>query len=117
MGSGGFIVAAALFGHLAVPLAVAGLVLGGGTLFTGLAFHRPLRAVRFSNKDFSAEVDEAEESASIAKDAEALSRSWLSLLRSWCATSGVSRLYRGERRRRGDSAGRGFRAKLSGGSN
>ena len=48
-----------------------------------MGFGRPLRAFRFSKSGVAAEADIIEESAAIAKDAEALSRSRLALVRSW----------------------------------
>lgn len=83
-GSGIAVMAVAfLLPHIAVPLAVAGLFVGSGMVIVGLGFRRPLHAFRFGKGGFAAEAAVVNESIDIAKDAEALARSQLGIVRSW----------------------------------
>ncbi|MBD5633194.1 MAG: GAF domain-containing protein [Candidatus Eremiobacteraeota bacterium] len=82
-GTGAAIVGVALLAHLAAPVAVFGVIVGGGMVTAGFGFRRPLRAFRVDKGGMTAEAEAISESVAIAKDAEELTRSQLALVRAW----------------------------------
>lgn len=83
-GSGALVLGAAFLApHVALPLALASLFVGGGMVTVGLGFRRPLLAFRMDKGGFAAETETIKETVAIAKDAEELTRSRLAIVRSW----------------------------------
>lgn len=82
-GGGALLVVGVLVGHVAAPIAVPAILVGGVLFGVGLGFERGLKSLRVSKDGVSAQADDAKTALAIVGDAAELSRRQVRRVAAW----------------------------------